>query len=101
LKQKSHWCLVLACGLILAVEAPLVISSLAADMEGAYPAWDSAEALPIPEPAEELNRLSEVLERRVELVGESALAPRFFLEQPSGPSFDFGAAPKLLLTLGH
>ena len=44
MRQTSHWLLVLCCGVILTVEAPLVFASLAADFEGAYPTWDSTQA---------------------------------------------------------
>lgn len=44
MKQTSHWLLVLCCGVILTVEAPLVFASLAADFEGAYPTWEATQA---------------------------------------------------------
>ncbi len=40
MRKRSCWLLVIGCGLILTVEAPLVISSVSADLEGAYPAWE-------------------------------------------------------------
>ncbi len=48
MRRTGHWFLVLCCGVILTVEAPLVVSSLAADFEGAYPVWEAAGLEPLP-----------------------------------------------------
>jgi hypothetical protein len=75
---------VVACCLILAVEAPLVIASLGEDLKGAYPAWESAEVIdaqpilevlleePVLEIGDELEPLEEQASLEPELLGPLA-----------------------------